>query len=67
MSARTLFALVTLVMFAGCGKIPESETAKKVGNIPKQTIDNTRSDVEKALQQGVDRNQEAEKKEEQKQ
>jgi hypothetical protein len=61
------FALVLLAGLAGCSKIPESETAKKVGNIPKQTIDNAKSDVEKALQAGVQRNQDAEKKEEQKQ
>jgi hypothetical protein len=36
---------------AGCGdKMPESEAAKQVGNIPKQTLDRVQSDLDKAAQ-----------------
>ena len=45
---------------AGCGdKTPESEEAKRIGSIPKQTIDKARSDVDKAIQQGADRTRDA--------
>ncbi len=43
-------------MVAACGdKVPESAEAKKLGNIPKQTIDNTRANVNKALETGAQR------------
>ena len=59
---RILF-LVLVFSFAGCGKTPESETAKKIGAQPKQIIDQVTTDVNKALQKDAERRQEAEKKE----
>jgi len=64
MSMRIVFAVLLLACAAGCNKIPESEAAKKVGNIPKQTIDRAQSNLDSALKQGTERNNEAEKKEE---
>ena len=43
-------------------KTPESEAAKEVGNIPKQTIDKATNDLNANLQKGADRD----KKEDQK-
>ena len=59
------FLLVFGVMFliSGCSKMPESETAKKVGEQPKQIIDKVTADVNKAIQKDLERRQEAEKKE----
>ena len=57
------FFLVFLVMISACTKTPESETAKKIGEQPKQIIDKASADVNKALQTGTAARQEAEKKE----
>jgi hypothetical protein len=55
--------LVSVVVLAACGdKTPESEAAKEVGKIPKQTIDRAGANVTKALEQGAARNREAEEK-----
>lgn len=50
-------ALALLVfVLAACGdKVPQSEAAKKIGDIPKQTIDSARSGVNKAMEQGATR------------
>jgi predicted small lipoprotein YifL len=49
---RTL-ALAAMFILAGCGdKVPQSEAAKKIGDIPKQTIDAAKSGVSKAMEQG---------------
>ena len=41
------------LLLAGCGdKVPQSEAAKKIGDIPKNTIDKVTVDVNKAMQQG---------------
>ena len=40
-----------MVLFiSGCSKTPESETAKKIGEQPKQLVDKVTSDVNKAMQ-----------------
>ena len=57
------FFLVFLAMISACTKTPESETAKKIGEQPKQIIDKASADVNKALQTGTAARQEAEKKE----
>ena len=49
----TVRALVFACAFAlaGCGdKVPQSEAAKKIGDIPKQTIDSAKSGVSKAME-----------------
>ena len=49
-------ALVLFFLLAACGdKVPQSEAAKQIGNIPKQTIDNAAAGVNKAMQQGAER------------
>lgn len=41
---------------AGCGdKVPESEAAKQVGNIPKQTLDKVQGDLDRAAQKDAER------------
>ena len=57
------FTLSMVFLFAGCSKIPESETAKKVGEQPKQILDKVETDVNKAMQKGMEQRQDAEKKE----
>lgn len=48
----------------GCGdKPPQSEAAKKVGEQPKQLLNQVEADVNKALQKGMEQRQQAEKKE----
>ena len=57
------FAFLAVFLLAACGKTPESETAKKVGEQPKQLVDKVTSDVNTALQKDAQQRQEAEKKE----
>ena len=56
-----VFFVASLV--SGCSKTHESETAKKVGEQPKQLLDKVETDVNKALKQGMEQRQGAEKKE----
>ena len=67
MYMRIIATLLVTSLVSACNKIPESEEAKKVGNIPKQTIDKATTDVNKAIQQGAERTREADQKSEQKQ
>lgn len=54
---------MALLALAACGnKTPESEAAKEVGRMPKQTVDRARDNAVKALEQGAARNREAEEK-----
>jgi hypothetical protein len=57
--AMLVLALATLPL-VGCGdKVPESETAKQIGAAPKQTVDKAAADVTKALDQGAQRDKQA--------
>ena len=49
--------LLGLVLaLSGCGdKVPQSEAAKKIGDIPKQTIDSAKTGVGKAMDAGAQR------------
>ncbi len=48
----------------GCGdKAPQSEAARKVGEQPKQLLNQVETDVNKALQKGIEQRQQAERKE----
>ncbi len=59
---RALLVSVVFVL-AGCGdKVPQSDGSKKIGNVPKETRDRAVENTTKALQQGADRNADAEKK-----
>jgi hypothetical protein len=52
-------ALLAVLLLAACGdKVPQSEAAKKVGDIPKQTIDSATSGVNKAMEAGSQRMEE---------
>ncbi len=57
------FVLSFAFLVSGCNKLPESETAKQVGAQPKQIIDKVSGDTAKALQQGAERQHNAEKRE----
>ncbi len=57
------FIFLTVFLYSGCNKTPESETARKIGEQPRQIIDKATADVGKAMQKGTEQRQEAEKKE----
>ncbi|GEM_PF-1382242 len=59
MAATALIGL----SIAGCGdKVPESEAAKRVGNIPKQTLDKVQGDLDQAAQKDAERARDADDK-----
>jgi uncharacterized lipoprotein len=58
-----VFSFLIVLFISGCSKTPESETAKKIGEQPKQLVDKVAGDVNKAMQKEEQRQQEAEKKE----
>ena len=60
---RTALCLVCAALLAACGdKTPESEAAKEVGRVPKQTVDRAADRATQAIEQGAARNREAEEK-----
>ncbi|HEY4374706.1 MAG TPA: hypothetical protein VGN52_22480 [Burkholderiales bacterium] len=63
MKTKLILGCLMLISLAACGnKTPESQAAKDVGNIPKQTVDKASADVNAALQKGVDRDKAADQK-----
>jgi predicted small lipoprotein YifL len=55
-AARMLVLAAALAALAACGdKVPESQAAKKIGAVPKQTVDKATDDAAKALEQGAQR------------
>jgi PBP1b-binding outer membrane lipoprotein LpoB len=58
-----LCVCAAILLISGCSKTPESETAKKIGEQPKQIVDKATGDVNKAMQKDAQQRQEAEKKE----
>jgi hypothetical protein len=49
------------LVLGGCGdKVPQSEAAKRIGEVPKQTIDKAAADTATALRQSADRNRDPE-------
>ena len=60
MKTKLLLGCLMLVTLVACGdKTPESQAAKDIGNIPKQTEDKASADVNAALQKGADRDKAA--------
>ncbi|MDA8110264.1 MAG: hypothetical protein M0015_16830 [Betaproteobacteria bacterium] len=60
MVQRMLVLVLLAAALAACGdKVPESEAAKKLGEVPKQTEEKARQDVTKALEQGAERTRQA--------
>ena len=58
------FIVVCALLCAACGdKVPESEAARRIGQQPKQLLDKVETDVNKAMQKGMEQRQDAEKKE----
>jgi hypothetical protein len=54
--AVLISAVAAISLVAGCGdKVPESQAARKVGAVPKQTVDRATDDTAKALEQGSQR------------
>jgi hypothetical protein len=53
LEAEMLLRFIAIALFiagmTACNKIPESEEAKKIGNIPKQTLDKVQADVDAAM------------------
>ena len=60
---RLLGVILVFLFVISCSKTPESQTAKQIGAQPKQIVGKVTTDVNKALQKGVEARQEAEKKE----
>ena len=60
---KILFVLGGIFLISGCSKTPESETAKKIGEQPRQIIDTVTVDVNKAIQKDLEQRRAAEKKE----
>jgi hypothetical protein len=62
-------AILILALFvAACGdKVPQSEAAKKIGSIPKQTVDRAAERTTEALKQGAERSAREEERAEKKQ
>ena len=59
-----LFAVAAVFLLSACSKTPESETAKKIGEQPKQIVDKVTTDLNKAMQKETQRQQpDPEKKE----
>lgn len=53
-----------IFLLSACSKTPESEIAKKIGEQPKQIVDKVTSDVNKAMQKGMEQRQGAEQRQE---
>lgn len=61
--AAPIGAAALALCLHGCGdKVPQSEAARKVGEQPKQLLNQVEADVNKALQKGIEQRQQAEKK-----
>jgi hypothetical protein len=61
MIARLLAAALVSLSLHACGdKVPESQAAKRLGEVPKQTVNKAADDTAKAMQQGTERAREAE-------
>ena len=58
---RVVLSVLLSALILGCGKTPESEAAKKLGEQPKNIVNKAEADVNKALQQGMQRQDQAEK------
>ena len=53
---RLVTGMAVLCLLAACGdRVPQSEAAKKIGDIPKQTVDKASTGVNDALKQGAER------------
>ena len=61
--SRMMVGITVLLLCVACGdKVPESKAAKDIGAIPRQAIDKTTTNVDAAIQKGVDRTKEEDKK-----
>jgi hypothetical protein len=56
---RIEWLIIAVAFLPACG---ESETSKRLGAQPKQTVDRVTTDVNQAIQQGVERSRDAEEK-----
>jgi len=62
-SGKTIALLAVALLLAACGdKVPQSEAAKKIGSIPKQTVDRAAERTTEALKRGTERNVQEEKR-----
>jgi hypothetical protein len=49
MPSKLIAIALIAAALAACNKVPESQEAKKIGNIPKQTLDKVQDDVNAAM------------------
>ena len=62
-SGKAIALVAVTLLLAACGdKVPQSEAAKKIGSIPKQTVDRAAERTTEALKQGVERTEQEEKR-----
>ena len=62
-SGKAIALVAVTLLLAACGdKVPQSEAAKKIGAIPKQTVDRAAERTTEALKQGVERTEQEEKR-----
>jgi len=58
--ANVIRAVILAAALLACeAKTPQSESARKIGNAPKQTIDKVVNEANKAIEQGEARTREA--------
>jgi len=62
-SGKAIALVAVALLVAACGdKVPQSEAAKKIGSIPKQTVDRAAERTTEALKQGAERTVQEEKR-----
>jgi hypothetical protein len=62
-SGKTIALLAVALLLTACGdKVPQSEAAKNIGSIPKQTVDRAAERTTEALKQGAERTVQEEKR-----
>jgi hypothetical protein len=60
-AARWLATVAVPFVLSACGdKVPESQAARRAGDVPKQIVDKAAADADKATRQGADRMDKAE-------
>ncbi len=60
MTREWVAAVCAAGLLLACGdKVPESQAAKQVGEIPKQVVDKAAAETAKAMQQDAERNRDA--------
>jgi len=57
---QKIAAMLVVAGLVGCGdKVPESDAAKQIGNMPKQTLDKVQRDLDQAAQKDAEHRRDA--------